>query len=1009
MRVQPGILGVGLSFAAISVLLLPIAGLAQSITIDGTLAPARTLIGPNYNIQQVDGAAIGANLFHSFGRFNLVTGETASFESAANIRNIIARVTGGAASTIDGLLFTQSRNVNLFLLNPAGIIFGQNARLNIGGVDRGSVIATTLDAITFPGGGQFSAVNPGGHPSLLTLVGDPSGFLGSQRQPGSLISNARFLSTYPGQSILFVGGTVQLNNSELASANGRIELAGIGAGGVVGLKATGTQLALDIPVQTQRADVAIVDRSLLAVMDRGAGSVAVTARNLDIAGGSGILAGIVPGQTASSDRPGAITLDVANRFTLRQDSALGNSVFNDAVGNGGNIQIQAGSLHVTTGSFIANFHQGVGKGGNVLITARDSVTFIGGEEPASVTTFAFGGEGDTGDIRVTANQLNLLNGSSLQTAINRPGNAGQILLNIQDAIVLDGTARNPLLSSTISSDVFFDGVGRGGNIQLTTGSLSITNGAVIESSITGQGNGGDITIIARDTVRLDGAVRNPFGIRSSSINSAVFEAGSGGTIRITTRDLTISNGAGIDVSLSTLGRGNTGNIFINASESIRVDGEAPEQLTTASGRLLSFSSKIDALVGTGAIGNGGIVQLQTRDLSLTNGGSISTTLAGQGNAANVNVFAQDRILISGTSKDGGRSGIFSGVNQGEDFRGEFFQGVGRGGTIRLATGDLLLDQEGIISTNAISELGITGDIAVQANTVQLDNASRIVTVSAIGDGGNITLNARDFISMRRNSLISASSSFDSAPQGSGAGGNITINVPNGFLVSAPNENNDIIANAFGGNGGRVAIAAQGVYWFTPRSRAELVRLLGTDDPAQLTPRNLPTNDITAISQGSPNLSGIVVLTTPDVDPSRGLTQLTGTLVDPTQQVDQRCAERAGSPTSSFVASGRGGLPPTPTAPIQTEETVTDWVTVDRPPTDGRNSDVRNSTAGSSGATSNRRDSSRQNSNQPAHLIEAQGWIQQADGTTFLVALAPRTEPHPLERGLTGCSATLKQE
>lgn len=1003
MRLQPGMLGLGLSCAAIAGLLLPIAGLAQSITIDGTLAPARTLIGPNYDIQQTDGATVGTNLFHSFGRFNLATGETASFESAINIRNIIARVTGGTASSIDGLLFTQSPNVNLFLLNPAGIVFGQNAQLNIGSADRGSFIATTLDAITFPSGGQFSAVQPGGRTSLLTLVGDPSGFLALQRQPGAIANAARNLGVYPGQSLLLLGGEIQLNNSITAAPDGRVELAGLAGAGHVSLATTGNTLTLNIPASIERANVSLVNGSIIGVSSRGAGSVAVTARNLDIADRSGILAGIVPGQTANGDRLGAIILDVADRITLRQGSALGNSVFNDAVGNGGDIQIQTGALEVTSGGFIGNFHQGIGKGGNVLITARDSVTFIGGEEPAAVTTFAFGGEGDTGEIRVTANRLNLLNGSSLQTVINRPGNAGQILLNIQDATVLDGTARNPLLSSNISSDVGFRGVGRGGNIQLITGSLSVSNSAAIESSITGQGTGGDITIMARDTVRLDGAVRNPFGIRSSGIESQVFEAGNGGTIRITTRDLTITNGASIDVSLSTFGRGSTGNIFINASESISVDGEAPAQLTTAAGRPLSFSSGIDALVGAGAIGNGGIVQLQTRDLSLTNGGSISTTLAGQGNAANVDISAQDRILISGTAKDGGRSGIFSGVNQGEGFGGEFFQGVGRGGTIRLVTGDLLLDQEGLISTNAISLLGITGDVAVQANTIRLDNAARIVTVSAIGDGGDITLNARDLISLRRNSLISASSGFDTAPQGTGAGGNVTISVPNGFLVSAPNENNDITANAFGGNGGRVAIAAQGIYWFTPRSRAELARLLGTNDPALLNPRRLPTNDITAISQGSPNLSGIVILNTPDVDPSRGLTQLTGTLVDPTQLVDQRCAARAGELTSSFVVSGRGGLPPTPTAPIQSEETLTNWVTVDR------NADVRSSTGSETGTTGNRRDSSQQTSTQPAPVIEAQGWVQQADGTTFLVALAPQTEPHPLERGLTGCSATSKPE
>ncbi|WP_421656520.1 filamentous hemagglutinin N-terminal domain-containing protein [Leptothermofonsia sp. ETS-13] len=157
--------------------------IAQNITLDGTLGPAQTLTGPTYLIRQVDGTTVGSNLFHSFGRFNLSAGEVANFQSAANIRNILSRVTGGSPSSIDGLIFTQSPNVNLFLINPGGIIFGPNARLNIGGSTRGSFVATTVDALVWPNGAQFSATVPGRPDSLLTIVGDPSGFLAAQRLP----------------------------------------------------------------------------------------------------------------------------------------------------------------------------------------------------------------------------------------------------------------------------------------------------------------------------------------------------------------------------------------------------------------------------------------------------------------------------------------------------------------------------------------------------------------------------------------------------------------------------------------------------------------------------------------------------------------------------------------------------------------------------------------------------------------------------------------------------------
>lgn len=144
---------------------------AQSITLDGSLGSSQPLNGPVYTIPQDVGTTVGNNLFHSFRQFNLNTGESAIFQSGVNIRNIFSRVTGGSPSLIDGLIATQSGNVNLFLINPSGIIFGSNARLNVGSTTRGSFVATTVDAIEFPNGAQFSATNPKGASSLLTIVG----------------------------------------------------------------------------------------------------------------------------------------------------------------------------------------------------------------------------------------------------------------------------------------------------------------------------------------------------------------------------------------------------------------------------------------------------------------------------------------------------------------------------------------------------------------------------------------------------------------------------------------------------------------------------------------------------------------------------------------------------------------------------------------------------------------------------------------------------------------------
>ena len=142
-----------------------------------------------------------------------------------------------------------------------------------------------------------------------------------------------------------------------------------------------------------------------------------------------------------------------------------------------------------------------------------------------------------------------------------------------------------------------------------------------------------------------------------------------------------------------------------------------------------------------------------------------------------------------------------------------------------------------------------------------------------------------------------------------------------MAAKAPNENNDITANAFNGSGGRVTISAQDIYWFTPRSRAELANLLGTNDPAKLDPFLLPTNDITAISQDNPTLNGSVTLNTPNLDPSRGLVQLPTTPTDPSNRIDQSCASGSSVTRSRFTATGRGGLPSQPDESLSSSDTL----------------------------------------------------------------------------------------
>jgi len=317
-------------------------------------------------------------------------------------------------------------------------------------------------------------------------------------------------------------------------------------------------------------------------------------------------------------------------------------------------------------------------------------------------------------------------------------------------------------------------------------------------------------------------------------------------------------------------------------------------------------------------------------------------------------------------------GQFSAVNQGEGFNGELFQGSGRSGNIRLVTGDLFLDQQGLILASAISQTGSAGDITIQANTIQLDHGSKISTTSAASNGGNITLNVRDYLLLRRNSSISATAG---TAQSGGDGGNITIAAPNGFVIGVKAENSDITANAFTGSGGRVNITARGIYG------------------SQFRPQLTAFSDITASSEFG--ISGTVTLNTPDVDPSRGLAQLTGALIDPTQQIDQRSSPKGSQRSNSFVSTGRGGLLSTPFESLQNEDTPVAWVVVE--PKGKRLSENRGQSPSPRSAVS------------PAPIIEAQGWVQQPDGSIYLVAQAQTNQPHSFWLGLPECPSRLQRE
>jgi len=218
-------------------------------------------------------------------------------------------------------------------------------------------------------------------------------------------------------------------------------------------------------------------------------------------------------------------------------------------------------------------------------------------------------------------------------------------------------------------------------------------------------------------------------------------------------------------------------------------------------------------------------------------------------------------------------------------------GPGVAGSVYVTTKDLSLSDRTEIVVSG-KGTGNAGNMLIQANYLKLDLASKLRSEANAGEGGNIDLQVRDVLLMRNGSFISA--------EAVGNGGNIKITAPN--IVGL--ENSDVIANAVQGRGGNIHIATQGI--------------IGLQYRNLLNPREVLTNDITASSQF--NVNGTVQINNIGVDPNSGLVELSENLTDPSQQIASGCSNNTGS---SFVATGKGGVPQNPMQEMRSDRTWSD--------------------------------------------------------------------------------------
>lgn len=835
--------------------------LAQSLgqIVPDSTQPVNSMVTVDGNNRIITGGTnSGSNLFHSFQEFSVSTGTRAIFDNPLTVDNIITRVTGEQISQIDGLIQTNG-SANFFLLNPNGIIFGPNAALNVGG----SFFASTAEKITFADGNEFSAINPQAPPLLNVNV--PIG-LQLGENPGTIVNYSRTyindqllgLAVQPGQTLGLIGGNLNLAGGQINAIQGKVELAAIvnsewplstplstRENPVTGFAETSEFITSDRLGTIQLSQQAVVNTTGL-----GGGEINITGGLISLTDNSQILA------NTGGDFDGVGITIKGDRLTLENNSVISASTF--GAGAAGDINITAGNVEII-GSGDANLLLAL-LSGNVALEMLKNGIF-------SVT----GGAGAAGNVTLNIDRLNFTGGAAILTTTFSPNRGGNLTINATDSVELFGGS----LLATGSAET-----GAAGDVTVNTNILRMQDGSLIGTSTTAtsQGTGGNLTVNAGNLIEVSNIPVGrpvPGGLFTTTLG-----AGDAGDLMVNTRQLVLRDGA--QVNSSSSGRGIGGNLTVNASESIEIEGTTPD-ISWISG-LYTSSSLLD-VQGLSGSSPAGILTVNTGRLTIRNGGIISAA-SEEGSAGSLQINATELLEITGVTNT-----TMPELAKGSSLLANSV-GAGQAGDLLIQTDKLIVSDRAFITVSG-EGTGNAGNLQISANSIHL-NHGRLSATTASGKGGNIFLNSQT-LQLRENSNISTEA------RGIGDGGNITINSQ---IITAL-TNSDITANASQGFGGRVVINSQGIF--------------GTEFRQQPT----PDSDITATSELGPQFSGVVQIKAPDVDPGAGLVELQTEVVDVQSLVDRDICAEAGN---SFYLTGRGGLPPTPDEPLSSD---TLWID-DRP-------------------------------------------------------------------------------
>ncbi|MEH2079821.1 MAG: filamentous hemagglutinin N-terminal domain-containing protein [Nostoc sp.] len=590
--------GLGIAFGSVIFFSLNSAIAQITITPDDTLSNNSQVTQQSNLIIIEGGTRSGNNLFHSFNEFNIPAGVTVELRNASDIQNIIGRVTGKSISHIDGIL-KSNYTANLFLLNPNGIIFGNNATLQIGG----SFIASTASSLNFADGTKFSATNPEITPLLTISV--PVGLQFGVATPGSILNqsqanpdNARNpvgLQVQSNKTLALIGGDIKLESGNLTANSGRIELGSVAANNLVSITPNFQGWVFGYKGVQNFKDIQLIKRT-------------------DIIKGSEI-----PSQVDASNKTNANNEDEGGGNIQVQGNTVELIGFpvrlrtqTTGTKDGGDLLINAKKLILRDGAAISTATRGAGNGGKLTVNASDSVEIISnffdlnGTHPSQLYS-STDGIGKAGDIIINTLKLRLEDRGQVAVdsipqkskdsqLLSSKGAGGNLIVNASDSVELigpSGTSGTSQIASTSLSASTYTG-GDPGEITITTGKLIVQGMSEITVNNDPQrdpsqlSSAGAINISAKE-IFLD----NEGKLTSNS------KSGNGGNINLQTDLLLLRRGASISTTAGTAqAGGNGGNIAINAPN----------------GFILAVPSEDSDIIANAFTGSGGRVDIQANGI-----------------------------------------------------------------------------------------------------------------------------------------------------------------------------------------------------------------------------------------------------------------------------------------------------------------------------------------------------------------------------------------------------------